>query len=73
MEARTCGSDLARYMEFLQEEEERLVRHAKSLTSAMAAAHSDAEARNQEIYEENQRFERDRLEQQRVFEVSVAE
>ena len=39
----------------------------------MAAAHADAEARNQEIYEENHRFERARLERQRAFEVSVAE
>ena len=45
--ARTCVSDLTRYIEFLWEEEERLVEHAKSLT----AAHADAEARNQEIYE----------------------
>ena len=62
MEARTCVSDLARYIEFLQEEEERLVEHAKSLTAVMAASHTDAEARNQEIYEQSGRFERDRLE-----------
>ena len=73
MEARTCVSDLARYIEFLQEEEERLIEHAKSLTAAMAAAHAASEARNQEIYEENHRFERGRLERQRAFEVSVAE
>ena len=53
---------LARYTEFLREEEERLVEHAKSLTAAMAAAHAASEARNQEIYEENHRFERGRLE-----------
>ena len=52
----TCISDLARYIEFLREEEERLVEHAKSLTDAAS------EARNQEIYEENHRFERGRLE-----------
>ena len=62
VEARTCVSDLARYIEFLREEEERLIEHAKSLTAAMAAAHADAEARNQEIYEQSGRFERDRLE-----------
>ena len=72
VEARTCVSDLARYIEFLREEE-RLVEHAKSLTAAVAAAHAASEARNQEIYEENHRFERDRLERQRAFEVSVAE
>ena len=49
--ARTCVSDLAHYIEFLREEEERLVEHAESLTAAVAAAHADAEARNQEIYE----------------------
>ena len=49
MEARTCVSDLARYIEFLREEEDRLIVHAKSLTAAVAAAHADAEARNQEI------------------------
>ena len=43
VEARTCGSDLARYIKFLREEEERLVEHAKSLTAAAAAAHTDAE------------------------------
>ena len=42
----TCVSDLARYIEFLREEEERLVEHTKSLTAAVAAAHADAEARN---------------------------
>ena len=74
MEARTCVSDLARYIEFLQEEEERLVEHAKSLTAAVAAAHADAEARNQEIYEQSVRFERDRLERQWAFDLaSVAE
>ena len=60
VEARTCVSDLVR--EFLREEEERLVEHVKSLTAAVAAAHADAEARNQEIYEQSGRFERDRLE-----------
>ena len=73
VDARTCVSDLARYTEFLREEEERLVEHAKSLTAAVAAAHAASEARNQEIYEENHRFERGRLERQRAFEVSVAE
>ena len=73
VEARTCGSNLARYIEFLREEEERLVEHAKSLTAVVAAAHANAEARNQEIYKENHRFERGRLERQRAFEVSVAE
>ena len=67
MEARTCVSDLARYIEFLREEKERLVEHAKSLTAAVAAAHAASEARNQEIYEENHRFERGRLEWQRAF------
>ena len=46
VEARTCVSDLARYIEFLQEEEERLVEHAKILTAAMAVTHADVEARN---------------------------
>ena len=70
MEAHTCVSNLARYIEFLREEQERLVEHAKSLT----AAHADAEARNQEIYEQSGRFERDRLERQWAFELaSVAE
>ena len=73
VDARTCVSDLARYTKFLQEEEERLVEHAKSLTAAVAAAHAASEARNQEIYEENHRFERGRLERQREFEVSIAE
>ena len=41
-----CVSDLARYIEVLQEEEERLVEHTKRLTTAVAAAHTDAEARN---------------------------
>ena len=40
VDARTCDSDLARYTEFLREEEERLVEHAKSLTAAVAAAHA---------------------------------
>ena len=31
VEARTCISDLARYIKFLREEEERLVEHAKRL------------------------------------------
>jgi hypothetical protein len=73
VEARTCISDLARYIEFLREEEEHLVEHAKSLTATVAAAHATAEARNQEIYEENQRFEWGHLERQRAFGVSVAE
>ena len=73
MDARMCLSDLACYIEFLREEEDRLVEHAKSLTATVAAARTNAEARNQEIYEENHRFERGRLERQRGFEVSVAE
>ena len=73
VEACTCVSDLVRYTEFLREEEERLVEHAKSLTAAVAVVHASSEARNQEIYEENHRFERGRLERQRAFEVSVAE
>ena len=74
VEARTCVSDFARYIKFLREEEERLVEHAKSLTAAVAAAHTDAEARNQEIYEQSSRFERDPLERQWAFELaSVAE
>ena len=73
VDARTCVSDLARYIEFLQEEEERLVEQAKSLTAAVSATHAASEARNQEIYKENHRFERGRLERQRAFEVSVAE
>ena len=72
MEARTCVSNLACYIEFPREEEEHLVEHAKSLTIAMAAAHATSEATNQEIYGENHRFERDLLERQRAFEVSVA-
>ena len=73
VDSRTCVNDLARYTEFLREEEERLVEHAKSLTAAVAAAHAASEARNQEIYEENHRFKRGRLERQRAFEVNVAE
>lgn len=68
VEDRTCVSDLARYIEFLREEEDRLVDHAKSLTAAVAAAHADVEARNQEIYEQSGRFERDLLERQWAFE-----
>ena len=49
VEDRTCVSDLARYIEFLREEDECLVEHAKSLTVAMAAAHTTSEARNQVI------------------------
>ena len=73
VDARTCVGDLAHYTEFLWQEEERLVEHAKILTAAVAAAHATSEARNQEIYEENHRFERGRLERQRAFEVSGAE
>ena len=62
MDARTCVSDLARYAKFLRVEEERLVEYTKNLTTAVAAAHAASEARNQEIYEENHRFERGRLE-----------
>ncbi len=71
--AATPLPDLARYTEFLREEEECLVEHAKSLTAAVASAHATSEARNQEIYKENHRFERGRLERQRAFEASVAE
>ena len=49
------------------------MQHAKSLTAAVAAAHAASEVRNQEIYKENHRFERGRLERKRAFEVSVAE
>ena len=70
MDARTCVSDLVRYTEFLREEEERLVEHAKSLTTAVAAAHAASEARNQEIYEQSGRFERDHLERQWAFELA---
>ena len=74
VEDRTCVSELACYIEFLREEEERLVEHAKSLTAAVAVAHADAEARNQERYEQSGRFERDRLERLWAFElVSIAE
>ena len=74
VEARTCVSDPARYIEFLREEEECLVEHAKSLTTTVAVAHADAKTRNQEIYEQSDRFERDRLERQWAFELaSVAE
>ena len=70
MDARTCVSDLARYTEFLREEEERLIKNPKSLTTAVATADADAEARNQEIYEQSGRFERDRLERQWAFELA---
>ena len=73
VEARACISNLACYIKFLWEEEERLIEHAKSLTAAVAAAHAASEARNQESYEKNHRFERGRLERQRAFVVSVAE
>lgn len=74
VEARTCASDLPRYIEFLRKEEERLIKHAKSLTAAVATGHADAEARNQKIYEQSGRFERDHLERQWVFELaSIAE
>ena len=73
MDAGTCVSDLAHCTEFLREEEERLVEHAKSLTAAVAAAHAASEARNQDIYEENHRFERGHLERYWALEVSVAE
>ena len=68
-----ASATLRATLEFLREEEERLVEHATSLTAAVAAAHAASEARNQEIYEENHRFERGRLERQRAFEVSIAE
>ena len=67
-----CVSDLARYTEFLWEEEERLVEHEQSLTAAVAATHADVEARNQKIYEQSGRFERDRLERQWAFELASA-
>ena len=70
MEARTCVSDLTRYIEFLREEEECLIEHAKSLTIAVAAAHTNADARNHEIYEQSGRFERGRLERQWAFELA---
>ena len=73
VDTRTCDNDLACYTEFPWEEEERLIEHAKSLTAAVAAAHATSEGRNQEIYEENHRFESGRLERQRAFEASVAE
>ena len=67
-------SDFARYTEFLwEEEEERLVEHAKSLTAAVAIAHADVEVRNQEIYKQSGCFERDHVERQRAFEASIAE
>ena len=46
VDARTCVSDLARYTEFLREEEESLVEHAESLTATMAVAHAASEAWN---------------------------
>ena len=46
VDARTCVSDLARYTEFLREEEERLIKHAKSLTAVGATTHVASEARN---------------------------
>ena len=46
VDASTCASDLARYIEFLREEEGHLVEHAKSLTAAVAAAHAASKARN---------------------------
>ena len=46
VDARTCVSDLVRYTEFLREEEESLVEHAKSHTAVVAAAHAASEARN---------------------------
>ena len=73
VDARTCVNDLARYTEFLREEEECLVEHAKSLTAAMAAAHATSEARNREIYHVNHRFVGGHLERQKAFEVSVGE
>ena len=65
-----CVSNLARYIEFLWEEEERLVEHAKSLTATVTTAHANAEARDQEIYDQSGRFERDRLERQWAFELA---
>ena len=38
LDARTWVSNLARYTEFMREEEVRLVEHAKSLTAAVAVA-----------------------------------
>ena len=46
VDASTCDNDLACYTEFLWEEEERLVEHAKSLIVAVAEAHATSEARN---------------------------
>ncbi|KAE8767100.1 hypothetical protein D1007_61584 [Hordeum vulgare] len=66
-----CVSDLVCYIEFLLEEEECLVKHAKCITAAMAAAHAAAEARNLEIYKESRHFEMGHLERKRMFEVSV--
>ena len=40
VEACMCVSVLARYIEFLWEEEERLVEHAKSLTATVVATHA---------------------------------
>ncbi|KAE8768433.1 Casein kinase I isoform delta-like protein [Hordeum vulgare] len=67
-----CINDLGHYIEFLREEEELLVEHAKSLTTSMAAANVVAEARNEEIYEESCHFEMVLPEWWRAFEVSLA-
>ena len=73
VEARTSISDLVvRYIEFLREEEECLVEHAKRLTTVVAAAEATAVAWNAEIYEESRRFEGGRLERQRAFELGIA-
>ena len=68
-----CISDLAAcYIEFLGEDEELLVKHAKRLTTTVATAEAATVARNVKIYEDTRCFERDRLERQRVFELGVA-
>jgi hypothetical protein len=51
-------SELARYINFLGEEEEHQVTHAMQLTAAVAVAEVVAVARNEKIYEESRRFER---------------
>ena len=69
VEARICVSDLAHYIEFPQEEEERLVEHAKRLTIVVASAETVVVALNAEIYAESHHFEQER---QRAYELGVA-
>jgi phage shock protein A len=69
VEACICISDLACYIELLQEEEECLVKHAKRLSAAMASAETTAVALNAELYAESRRFEQER---QRAYELGVA-